>query len=838
MNNNKLSNRVRGFVLQRFSVISWLLLSFLALASLSLLYLFLYFTSDLPDYDQLAAYDPPTITRLYSSSGNVVAEYAQERRIFTPYHNIPQLVVNAFLAAEDKNFFDHAGVDLLSIVRAAAQSAINISTNKRMVGASTITQQVARDFLLTNERTMGRKIKEAVLAYRITKAYSKERILELYLNQIFLGNQSYGIASAAQNYFRKDLADLDVAEAAMLAALPKAPTDINPYNNYNRALSRRNWVIERMRDEGFITESEAKQAISSSIKLNNHNNDEKKFDNSFYSEAVRRELIKLYGEEVVYKRGLIVSVNIDENLQQYADEALLKGIVSYDRNHGWRGAIGKIKLNKENWHERLLTFIENDTTHATASSPYILAAVINVKSKEAEIGLVDGSTDVIKLEKLLWARKTLAEQTLGPIPQKVSDVLNIGDIILISKKKGENSCTLEQIPEVNGALVVLQPYTGKILAMVGGYSMTNTFFNRAMQAKRQPGSAFKTFVYLTALENGYSPYTILIDEPLTVSQGQGMPLWTPKNYKNNFLGPIPLSTAFAKSRNIPTVKLIMSVGVPKVLDTAVQLGVYKQIKKIKPSYSMALGAYETTLLDIANAYNIIASGGFETRPKLIESIYDRYGELLYRDKEVICDGCEEWLDPDNQDEEALPSIQYFRPKLIKKRYNEQIIALLREAIENGTGAKAKVLGKDIGGKTGTTNNSFDNWFIGFSNDFTVAIYLGFDTPRTLGQKETGATTALPIFVDFMKNALKSLPNSRIGTQRKVLEMVNIGGLEDHTAFEENTATYEVEIGEYGTVYDEDKNKIGIIDSTKLPESTVQDLNQILMHMRGEENESR
>ncbi len=832
----KVGRKVRRFIIRRFSTISWVALSCLALGALSFLYLFLYFTSDLPDYDQLAAYDPTTITRLYSNDGNVVAEYAQERRIFAPYQDIPQVVINAFLAAEDKNFFDHSGVDLLSIVRAGLQSIINISANKRVVGASTITQQVARDFLLTNERTMGRKIKEAVLAYRITKAYSKERILELYLNQIFLGNKSYGIAAAAHNYFNKELVDLDVAEAAMLAALPKAPTDINPYNNYNRAKARRDWVIDRMREGGFISEKEARRAADSSITLNERSDNDKKFDDSFYSEAVRRDLIKLYGEDVVYKRGLIVNINISEKLQQYADDAFRKGVIAYDRKHGWRGAIGKVKLTKDNWHEMLLSFIENDSTRATSESNYVIAAVIAIKPKEAEVGLVDGSTGVIKLEKMLWARKTLPEQAVGPVPQKVTDVVNIGDIILVNRPEGEASYNLEQIPEVNGAMVVLQPYTGRILAMVGGYSITNNFFNRAIQAKRQPGSAFKTFVYLTAFENGYSPYTILIDEPMAISQGQGMPMWTPKNYKNDYMGAISLNTAFAKSRNLPTVKLIMSLGVPKVLDTASRLGVYKQFQKIKPTYSMALGAFETTLLDIGNAYNIIASGGFETRPKLIDSIYDRYGELLYRDKDIVCDGCDNWIDPDSQDESALPSVQYFRAKLIRGSHNKQMVALLREAIENGTGARAKVLGRDIGGKTGTTNNSFDNWFIGFSNDFTVAIYLGFDAPRTLGQRETGGTSALLIFVDFMKNALKGLPNMPIASQRKVIDMVNISGIEDGSESDDvQIPTYQAEINGYSGNYGEDGGKIGVIDGTKLPESTVQDLNQILMNMKNEES---
>ncbi len=839
MQKHSLNSKVSHFILQRFSLISWLIFSFLAIVSLSCVYLFLYFTSDLPDYDQLAAYDPSTITRLYSHEGNVIAEYSHEKRIFTPYKEIPQIIIYAFLAAEDKNFFDHSGVDLLSIIRATVQSIINISSNKRMVGASTITQQVARYFLLTNERTIGRKIKEAVLAYRITKAYSKERILELYLNQIFLGNKSYGIAAAAHNYFDKELSDLNIEEAAMIAALPKAPSDLNPYSNYSKAKIRRDWVIERMKEEGFIQTNEALKAISSSIILNQKNENDKKFDESFYSEAVRKELLQTYGENVVYNRGLIVNINIDEKLQQYADKALRNGIVAYDRKYGWRGPIGKIKINKGNWHDSLLTFSENDKTNGTEN--YIISVIIGVKEKEAEIGLIDGSTGIIKLEKILWAKKSLSEQTVGSTPKKISDVLNIGDVVLVSKSSNDVSYKLEQIPEVNGAMVVLQPYTGKILAMVGGYSSNNNFFNRAIQAKRQPGSLFKPLVYLTALESGYNTETILHDEPMSISQGKGMPLWTPKNYTKRYMGPVPLNIAFAKSLNLPVVELIMSLGVQNVLNTAIRLGIYKNLNlnKINATYSMALGAFETTLLDITNAYNTIASSGFETKPKLIDSIYDRYGELLYRDKDIVCNGCDHWIDPEQKDENLLPNIQYFRNKLIKERYNKQMLYLLREAIINGTGAKAKVLGKDIAGKTGTTNDSFDTWFIGFSHDFTVGIYLGFDSPKTLGQKETGSTSPLPIFVNFMENALLNRPNISITEKNKVIEMVDISGdNEDNLELSEPLNKFSVfdirnenEINDIGI--NSEKNSVNIINKSPYVEGTVNDLTEILRSMKND-----
>ncbi len=771
MNITNLIKTVINLFTKRFLSIFSILAGLFVLGLIGGSLVFLSLTEDLPDYEQLAEYDPPTITRLYTSRGNVVAEYANERRIFTPFEEIPKLVINSFLAAEDKNFFQHQGIDPISIIRASAYNLVSlINDGKRATGGSTITQQVVKGFLLTSERTLSRKVKEAVLAYRINKAYSKERILELYLNQIFLGNNSFGIAAAAHNYFNKELNELDIAEVAMLAALPKAPSNLNPFKHYEKAKARRDWVIERMTEEDFISTDEAKKNIAKPINLQKPNN-VLSIGDSFYSESVRKQLLDELGEKALYTKGLVVNINLDENLQKLADQSFRRGLIAYDRNHGWRGALANIDIKKSEWRKEFREF-------AKPSDPmgYDLAVVIKVKTKEAEIEFLNGHIGYIPFEKLSWARKSLNNQQLGPPIKTISEVLKEGDVILVSHYKSDKYYSLEQIPSVNGAMVVMQPYTGKVLALVGGYDFNSSYFNRAIQAKRQPGSTFKTFVYLSALESGFSSDDILLDAPISIKQGPGMPLWTPKNYKNNFAGEVTLAEAFTKSLNIPTIRLLMDLGIDKVFQLAKRLGIYNGKPKYA-NYAMALGAFETTLFDITNAYNIIASGGYVTTPKLIESIYDRRGNLIKYDDSIVCQGCNNWARNINEEVEVLPKVSYLRERAIKHNHNNKMISLLQEVVDHGTATRAKVIGKNIAGKTGTTNDTFDAWFIGFSTDFTVGVYVGFDTPRSLGAKENGSRVALPIFIDFMEKATKKLDNNELA---RVPESISITAINDKT----------------------------------------------------------
>ena len=706
----------------------------------------IYFSKDLPDYKQLENYDPPIISRIYSSSGDIVAEYANERRIYVEYKQIPELVINAFLAAEDKNFFYHQGIDIYSLLRATFQSAFNILTNKRAIGGSTITQQVVKSFLLGNERTITRKVKEAILAYRISKVFSKEKILELYLNQIFFGNNSYGVAAAAQSYFGKELNELNVPDAAMLAALPKAPSALNPFIHYDKAKARRDWVIERMAEEKFISNRDAVKFAQTAITLN------KKeisllFTENFYIDAVKRELVNLFGEEALYTRGLIVNTYLDETLQRKAEDAFRSGIISYDKRRGWRGPLAKLS-SLENWHLELAKI-----TKPADAMNYELAVVLGItKDNEIKIGCLDNSTHIIPFANFKWARYVLSEKR-----EAVREIFQLKDVILVSK---DQKCiySLAQVPVVDGGMVVMEPNTGRVFAVIGGYDFARSYFNRAIQAKRQPGSAFKTFVYLAALASGYSPNTMILDDLITIPQGPGMPAWQPKNFGDQFLGLMTLRSALEKSRNIPTVRIILELGVEKIIQTALNLKIYN---KPNYNYAVALGASETTLMDMTNAYNIMASQGMETRPKLIDSVYDRKDNLLYKNYDMSCINCLS----DNPN--LIPEIKHSSIRVIEEDVNYQMISLLNGAMKRGTGAKSNILKKTLAGKTGTTNNSFDTWFIGFTPYITTGIYVGYDIPKDMGKRETGGTVALPIFINFMQKTTADMPDVKFEVPRGI-----------------------------------------------------------------------
>lgn len=727
------------------------LLTFLFIFALIILvFVFTELAQELPSYEQLAKYDPPTITRLYTKDASVVSELAEERRIFVLYDEVPRVLIEAFLSAEDKNFFQHSGIDLMGTTRAVFQYALSFTSSRKASGGSTITQQVVKNFLLTNERTIKRKIKEAILAYKISQVYSKERIMELYLNQIFLGNNSYGVVAAAQNYFGKELKDLTVPEAAMLAALPKAPSSLNPFTNYANAIARRNWVIKRMTEENFITDEEARKYSEEPIHLVRRNI-KLKVGEGFYVESVKQQLINMYGYENVYKEGYVVNINLDEKLQKFADSALRKGIIDYDRKHGWRGPIKNISESVRNnsWQSEL-----KEIKASIIYKEYDVAVVLHLaENNKVTVGFINGENGTIPFEGLKWARKNLPNQRIGASITKSSEVLKVGDVIFVSYAKEIGGYKLEQIPDINGALIVIQPVTGKILAMAGGYSFEGSYFNRAIQAIRQPGSAFKTFVYLKALEDGYTPDDLVYDGPISIYQGPNMPAWTPKNVTDKFENRyMTISEAFTRSFNTPAIRILLAVGIKNVFKLAKEMGIYEDSKQ-HLGYAAALGAFETTLLKLTNAYNIFVSGGYKTKPRLIDTIYDRHGNLIYADDSVICKGCNEFFSfAAEADEELLPSIAYFREGIIDNKTNNMMLYLLEQVVQNGAGKRAKVLNKHVGGKTGTTNDNFDTWFLGSSADFTVGVYLGFDSPRTMGKDALGASTALPIFVDFMKNA--------------------------------------------------------------------------------------
>ena len=716
----------------------------------------IYYSSDLPDHTQLAEYKSPIVTRVYDRRGVLMSEFAEENRIYVRVDEVPQLVIDAFIAAEDKNYYSHPGLDITSIARAMLYNVLNINQGKHLTGASTITQQVIKNFLLTNERTLSRKIKEAILAYRVTKLYSKEQILELYLNQIFLGNRAYGIAAASLYYFNKRLDELTVAEAAMLGALPKAPSKLDPTRSPERALVRRNWVIERMLEEEFISKEEAEAARDTGIDLVKYQDKRSTVkDCDYYTSAIRAELVEKYGEHKLYNEGLIVYSNMDSKLQATAQRALRRALMEYDKRHGWRGPIQRLKKKDGSFMSQLKA-IERPKA---ALDSWHLAVVTEFTSDGTKILLQGGKTGEIPFRTMRWARRTLGKQYIGPVLNAASDTFRVGDLILVSKAVGGNRYFLQQIPNANGAMLVTDSSTGQILALSGGWSFKDSNFNRATQAKRQPGSVFKTFVYLAALENGYYPTSIVMDEPIEMEQGPGLPTWTPKNYGGKFMGPITLRTALEKSKNVATVKLLTALGIEKVVELTSKLRVYKDPQS---NYSMALGANETTPLGIAWGYNTIASGGKAVRLSLISAIQDRGGETMFAPDYLSCIGCENELSEytmldDDAHERRVAQVYNSAPQIIDPIANYQLTSILNGSVKRGTSRRLSDLDLHLASKTGTTNDSKDAWCVAFTPDLVVVAYIGFDSPRTLGDYETGATVALPAAKYFMQYNMGIIP---------------------------------------------------------------------------------
>lgn len=557
---------------------------------------------DIPDYTKLATYEPPVTTRLYAGDGQVLMEYAAEKRIFVPEDKIPERVKQAFIAAEDKHFYSHPGIDLLGITRAVFTNVVNYAKGKRLVGASTITQQVAKNFLLSSERSLIRKIKEAILAYRISNAFSKEHVLELYLNEIYLGNRAYGVAAAALNYFNKSLAELTLEETAYLAALPKGPNNYNPKKRYDAAIARRNWVIGRMAEDGYVSREEAEAAQKKPLVTV-----ERKFgylkDGEYFSDEVRRVISKSLGEDAVFEGGLMVRTTIDPALQQLATKVFRRGLLNYDRRHGFRGATARIDLNGDYKDALKKRFA------GRCGKSWQKAVVLSAGAAEARIETESGKQGTIGLKSLAWARKALKDQRVSEAPKKASDVLAKGDVIYVEEAKN-GAFELRQVPNVEGAMVVMDPHNGKVLAMVGGFSFAKSQFNRATQAYRQTGSTFKPVVYAAALELGYSPTDLILDAPFVLDQGPGLPLWKPSNYSKGFSGLTTLRQGIEKSKNLMTVRLAQDVGMDKVAAMAKRLGVDDNLPQL---LSMSLGADDTRLVDMITAYAVFVNGGKRLR---------------------------------------------------------------------------------------------------------------------------------------------------------------------------------------------------------------------------------
>ena len=705
-----------------------------------------HYSQSLPDYSQLQDYEPAVMTRVHASDGSLLAEYARERRLYIPIQAVPKLVTHAFVAAEDKNFYEHGGIDFSGIVRAATLYIQQYGSGRRPQGASTITQQVAKNFLLTNELSFSRKIKEALLAMKIERAFSKERILELYLNEIYLGMGAYGVAAASLLYFDKSVHELSVAEAAYLAALPKAPNNYHPFRQRERALERRNYVLDRMAEDHYITAQEAEKAKKEPLKIATRPTGAHIFAAEYFAEEVRRYIYDNFTEKKLYEGGLSVRTTLDPKMQVLARKVLVDGFVNFDEQRGYRGAAQKIDPAGD-WGAKLA-----EVKALSDVAPWRLAVVLEADDASARVGLQPGrepggalskerETGTIALEGMKWAKAR------GKTPTKVSQVLSPGDVVYV-EPLGGGQFRLRQVPEVSGAIVAMDPQTGRVLAMAGGFSYDQSQFNRATQALRQPGSSFKPLVYATALDNGYTPSTVVLDAPIEIDTGSG--IWAPENYTRKYYGPSTLRFGIEQSRNVMTVRLAQDIGMPLIGEYAKRFGVYDNLP---PYLSFALGAGETTLLRMVGAYAMFDNGGRKIQPTLIDRIQDRYGHTIYKHDSRECRGCDadKWA---NQNE---PTLVDKRERVLDPMTAYQITSIMEGVVQRGTATVVKEVGKPIAGKTGTTNDEKDAWFIGFSPDLVVGVYLGYDKPRHLGRGMTGGVLAAPIVRDFMKVALADKP---------------------------------------------------------------------------------
>ena len=703
---------------------------------------------DLPDYEVLAKYEPPVTTRIHADDGSLMAEYAHERRLYLPIQAIPDRIKAAFLSAEDKNFYSHPGIDIQGIARAALRYA----TGGPMQGGSTITQQVAKNFLLTNEQTIDRKIKEAILSFRIEQAYPKDRILELYLNEIYFGLGAYGVAGTALTYFDKSVNELTVAEAAYLAALPKGPSNYHPFKHTKRAIERRNWVIDQMVENGYVTREEGDKAKAEPLGVTPRRNGNYLFAGEYFTEEVRRQIIARYGENALYEGGLSVRTTLDPRLQRLARKTMQNGLIKYDTLRGYRGPVKTIDVSGD-WGVPL-----GEIKDLGDVPEWTLAVVLESDKSGLTVGLqpkheVSGALDkeraqaTVAKDDMSWAMRYKKDgKTLKA--KSPADVLKPGDVIYVQKKDDGDGYMLRQVPEVEGGMVVMDPHTGRVLAMVGGFSYAESQFNRATQAMRQPGSSFKPIVYSAALDNGYTPASVIMDGPITIQTGNTT--WTPKNYDGRTAGPATLRSGIERSRNLMTVRLANDMGMKLVVEYAERFGVYDHLAPYLP---MALGAGETTVMRMVTAYSIMANGGKSIKPSLIDRIQDRYGKTVFKQDERTCEGCNatEWH---NQPE---PELIDNSEQVLDPMTAYQITSMMEGVVQRGTAVTVSQLGYPIAGKTGTTNDEKDAWFIGFTPNIVVGLYMGYDQPRGLGHGATGGGLAAPIFKNFMKTYLVGQP---------------------------------------------------------------------------------
>ncbi|WP_068083237.1 penicillin-binding protein 1A [Polycladidibacter stylochi] len=725
--------------------------AFVGLVSMAGLYIYLRgLSKDLPDYTTLKNYAPPIMTRVHAADGQLIYEYAHERRLFLPIEAIPDKLKQAFISAEDKNFYNHIGVDMVGLGRAVITNLKNLGSGRRLVGASTITQQVAKNFLLTNEQTYIRKLKEAILSLRIEQLYSKEEILELYLNQIYLGMGAHGVGAASLILFDKSVQELNLAEIAYLAAVPKAPNNYHPYRHRDRAITRRNWVIDRMVANGYVSAEEAAKAKAMPLDVKLRPTGIHVVGADYFTEEVRRQLAEQYGEKRLYEGGLSVRTSLNTRLQNVARKSLTNGLINFDHSRGsWRGPVKQIDLAAGDWGPALYK-----VNRLSDMPDWTTAVVLSVSNTKAIIGLRPTravnkklSQERIKSELLLkdmkWAKVNRRE------PRNVRELFSPGDVVYVSRKR-TGGYKLEQVPEVSGGLIAMDPQTGRVLALVGGFSFDISQFNRATQAMRQPGSSFKPFVYSAALDSGYTPSSVVLDAPIEIDQGGDQGIWKPKNYGGKYYGPSTLRTGIEMSRNLMTIRLAEDMGMDLVAQYAARFGIYDHMQ---PVLSMALGAGETTLMRMTNAYAMIANGGRRVRPTLIDRVQDRYGKTIYRNDQLVCDACVAY-DWQGQQE---PKLIDTREQILDPMTAYQITSMMEGVVKRGSGTKVRSVGRPVAGKTGTTNDEKDAWFIGFTPELVVGVYLGYDTPRSMGRGATGGGVAAPIVASFLKEALKGTP---------------------------------------------------------------------------------
>ena len=701
-------------------------LSILLLILITILGILWSYSNNIPDYKFLKNYKPPVSSKVYSGNGDLVADFSKEKRIFVPINTIPENVIHAFLSAEDKNFFKHPGVDAKGVLRAIINNLKNILTSKRLEGASTITQQVAKNFLLTNEVSINRKIKEAILAFRIERALSKERILELYLNQIYLGSGAYGVAAASLEYFDKSIRELDYAEAALLAALPKAPSKYNPHRNKELAKFRRDLVLRNLYENNFLNQNEYEKLKRENINLKK----KKKVyleDSQYFIEEVRKKVINDLSYEKVYKQGFNINTPINLELQKISTISLRKGLIEYDKRKGWRGALTNKNHNK-NWFDGLEKY------DLEKSIGWEISIVREVNKFSAKIETKNNFQGTINYNDIAWTKK------------EFEDLLRPGDIIYV-KRINEKEYSLKQIPKINGGIIVMDPYTGRVLALTGGFSFKDSEFNRVTQALRQPGSAFKPFVYALALENNYTPSSLVLDAPLVLDQGSDLKLWKPQNYGKKFYGPSTLRVGLEKSRNLMTVRIAQDLGINKIVNFSKELEIYENPDEL---LSISLGSTETTLIKLASAYSSFVNGGKLVKPVLIDRIQDSEGNTVVNNELRFCKNCDQISYTSND----YPEIKDNYKKVFSSETAYQMTSLLEGVVKRGTGKKLKKLKLNLAGKTGTTNENTDAWFIGFTSNLVIGVYVGLDNAESLGKFETGSKTALPIFENFVKMAIK------------------------------------------------------------------------------------